>query len=646
MGPLTLPALLGLAFGVVRALRVPIAQSLFWASTAVILALYVGALAGALWWTALAIHLVGIALLGAEALRHARHRPAALAIPLPIGMLVLLYTWFWIVHGTDEYTGYDEFQHWGVFIKEMLALDGFWTADTNSPHPRYPPGAPLWQYFFNVFLPYSEGNAYLAHFALLLGPLLPLWHNTRWSQPLWPLAILALVALAITNFGLGITTIYVDQTIGVWYLGTLVAAFAEEDLASRRIGLYAAPLTVLALLKDVGLALAASAALIITALFCYRLLVAKRARSAPLTTAAMVALLVPTLLCVQVWSWNRDSAAAAQDVQSIDGFIGGISGQSATDSVFDIEVDRRLREVFFDQQLSNTAVSWDYNEFTYQLRGLFTDSYRLTTFALLVMFVCWWAAISGFGLAQEARVCWLIVAGGVFATALVYVAALHWSYRFTFGARGVELPSYVRYVHVIALPMLLLAFCPLLPAFRERGSTSSRQLHTWPVERRTGIFLGALVALYVFETPYLLPLTRPPAPIPERAAIERTVAQVREQVGDSRLWVHFTRDTQDRLLSRIALYLLAPTPSVVEHSERFLYVNDVTSVATVWSRFDFIWIANALSPEAAAGFARFGTGDATVGLFRVHALENGEISLEPRGVGELYDTKGLRGNAL
>jgi hypothetical protein len=199
----------------------------------VILALYVGAFAGALWWTALAVHVGGTALLGLEALRQSR-RQAAVEIPLPFGVLVLLCTWFWVVHGADQYFLYDEYAHWGIFLKDMLALDGFWTGDTSSVHPRYPPGAPLWQYLFNVFLEPSEGKTYFAHFVLLLAPLLTLWNNVRWSQPAWAVAILTLALLAIANFGLGVSTVYVDQVVGVWFLGTLLAP--SRTRTSRRGG--------------------------------------------------------------------------------------------------------------------------------------------------------------------------------------------------------------------------------------------------------------------------------------------------------------------------------------------------------------------------------------------------------------------------
>ena len=243
----------------------------------------------------------------------------------------------------------------------MLALDGLWTADTNSMHPRYPPGAPLWQYLFNAFLPASEGKAYFAHFVLLLAPLLVLWNGVRWSQPIWIVGILALVLLAVANFGLGISTLYVDQTIGVWYLGTILAAIADDNLASRRVALYAAPLAVLALLKDAALPFAISGAAILAAVFCCRALERARPRSGLIKTgAALAVLLAPVLLCAQVWSWNRDAAGAPREVYSLSGIVGGIAGgTAAADAARDAELTRRLTEVFFDQQLSNGSATWE-----------------------------------------------------------------------------------------------------------------------------------------------------------------------------------------------------------------------------------------------------------------------------------------------
>ncbi len=644
MGLLTLLPLLGIAFSFGRVARVPAANAFFLATSLVILALYVGALAGALWWTALAIHVGGIALLGREALRHARER-AAIAVPVPMGVLALLCAWFWVVHGADQFILYDEYAHWGVFLKEMLALDGFWTADTNSIHPRYLPGAPLWQYLFNAFGLPSEGKAYFAHFILLTAPLLQLWRQVRWSESAWIGAILALVLLAIANFGVGVSTILVDPIIGVWFLGTLLAAFADDNLASRRVVLYAAPLAVIALLKDVGLALAASGAFILAALVCTRMLTPEhRRRALPKAATALAVLLAPMLLCVQVWSWNRDAVGAAHEVYSVSGVVSGIAEQIDTaDSELKAEIGRRLTEVFFDQQISNSSVSWEHNEFTYAIRELFTDSYRLTTFGLMVVFVLWWVGIAYGVLAGDSRRQWLIVAGGVFVTAAVYLAALHLSYRFTFGARGLDLPSYVRYVNVIALPMVLLSFCPLLPAFRNLDANRAWSHRQWTVRRGTALFVAAVLALYVIETPYLRPIVQPNAELAVRDYIEDVVEPIRANAGTSPTWIYYPDRSPYRSFSRVMQYLLSPTPTVVEHSEAFLQ-SDAASIAAVWSGFEYVWIAVPLTPEAAAAFARFGAGEATAGLFRVHPSRGGGVALEPVGEQNHTDESAARRN--
>jgi len=631
MGPLTLLPLFGIALGVGRAARVPPATAFFLAVAFVILTLYAGALAGVLWWTALAVHAGGLALLVGAALQHLRQR-APFAIPLPIGVLVLLCAWFWIVHGEDQYFLYDEYAHWGVFLREMLALDGLWTGDTNSMHPRYPPGAPLWQYLFNAFVTPSDGKAYFAHFVLLLAPLLVLWKAVRWSQPIWIVAILALVLLAIANFGLAVSTLYVDQTMSVWYLGTILTAVADEHLASRRVALYAAPLAVLALLKDAGLPLAVSATVIVAALFCYRALEVEGSRSGwRKTGVALAVLLAPLLLCVQVWSWNRDAAGVAREVQSVTGVVSGIAGRAGTaDAERDTELARRLADVFFNQQLSNSQVTWRFNEFSYGIRDLFTDSYRVTTFGLLAGFVVWWLAVAYSVLTDEARRRWLIVAGGVFLTAVAYIASLHLSYGFSFGERGLALPSYVRYVHVVALPMLLLSFCPLLPAFRD-GPERAWLVRGRAVPRRAAIYVAAVLALYTVETPYLRPILEPNPKPALRTSLETLIEEIRAEVGTSRTRIYFTADSENGFIARMALFLFAPTPAAVETSETFLQNADAVSVAESLRASEYLWIASPLTPEAAAGLARFSAGNITAPLYRVRSAANGEVVLEPLG---------------
>jgi hypothetical protein len=143
-------------------------------------------------------------------------------------------------------------------------------------------------------------------------------------------------------------------------------------------------------------------------------------------SAALAVLIAPTLLAVQVWSWNRDAVGAARDVQSVDGIVSEMARQAAagSDSVRDGEIARRFVEVFFAQPLSNTPVTWNFNEFSYGIRQLFTDSYRLTTFACS-SFSCSGGRDCLRRAGGESRRKWLLVASSVLMTAIAYIAALH-----------------------------------------------------------------------------------------------------------------------------------------------------------------------------------------------------------------------------
>src|SRR5688572_30355901 len=198
MGLLTLLPILGFAAFLARKLETTLAVALLHAVSATILVLYAGGLIGVLWWSALAIHLVGVGLLGHELWR-LRRNDRLPPVSTPIAVLVVCVALFWLVHGNSVYLYYDEYAHWGVYLKEMLALDGFWLADTNSMHPRYPPAAPLWQYLFNVFLLPRESFTYFGQFVLLFAPLLVLWEAIPWRHAMWSVGVLALCVLVLRS---------------------------------------------------------------------------------------------------------------------------------------------------------------------------------------------------------------------------------------------------------------------------------------------------------------------------------------------------------------------------------------------------------------------------------------------------------------
>jgi len=627
MGVITLLPILGFAILFARVLGTTVALAMLHAVSAIILTLYVGGLAQLLWWTALAIHVVGVGLLG-HALWRASKSDALPQVPTPITILVVCAALIWLVHGDSSYLYYDEYAHWGIYLKEMLALDGFWLANTNAMHPRYPPAAPLWQYLFNVFREPHEGIAYLAQFVLLLTPLLVLWERTSWRHAHWPLLILALCLLAVTNFGLGVSSLYVDHVIGAWFIGTILC-FVMDAPASPRIIVYALPLTALALLKESSVAFSLAAAAILGSLVWLRSWNASGRLVSPAFRGLFVIIVItlPPLLSLQMWEWRLDRIGAPADLEAIGRVVSGLAGHSEqVDDERDAEITRRFVEVFSGQQLSNDAVSRQFNAFTYSIRDLFTDHYRLSTLGLFVSFLIWWTALFVFLLRGFERWKWETVAAGVAFTGAAYVTALYFTYR-SAGEYGLLLSSYIRYVHTVALPMLIVSFAPLLPAF------CSEQEQPWriagrPLYMRPFLALLACIGLYVFETPYLRPVFEKNSDIALRKELEPITAAIRLAIGQSSVWLYMPNDLPNGFVGHLLQYLMAPTPTYVERDKSFLDRAPEEALAD-WSRFDYVWLPTQIDPALAHRFTEISGMPLTDRLFAVSTDESGKTRLSP-----------------
>ena len=203
--------------------------SLLLAGSTMLVILYLGGLLGQLRWTALAVYLGGIlAALGYAA--EAARKHVSIVPSVPIGVFILLVMAFWLLHRGSGFFYYDEFSHWGIFLREMLASDRYWGADTNSMHPRYVPGPALWQYFFAVpAKQHTDGMAYLAQFTLLLMPVMVLWERLRWDQPAWIVGVALALLAGFASFSPGLASLYVDHLVSTWFIGTVLCFVAGDE---------------------------------------------------------------------------------------------------------------------------------------------------------------------------------------------------------------------------------------------------------------------------------------------------------------------------------------------------------------------------------------------------------------------------------
>jgi hypothetical protein len=549
---------------------------------------------------------------------------------MPIAVLVLCVALFWLVHRNSLYVFYDEYAHWGVYIKEMLALDGFWLADTNSMHPRYPPAAPLWQYLFNVFREPSEGTAYLAQFVLLLTPLLVLWERITWRQAHWLLLILALCVLALTNFGLGISSLYVDHVIGAWFIGTILSFVMDSPTLRRSVG-YALPLAALALLKESSFAFSLGAGGVLGLLVWLQ----SWQRSGQVVTGAVRALFMvavitlPAVLCLQAWEWRIDRIGAPTDLEAVGGIVSGLTGaREQVDPEQGAEITRRFLEVFSEQQLSNDGVSHQFNAFTYSIRDLFTEPFRISTLGLFLIYSMWWMGLTVFVLRGAERRTWGIVAAGIALIAAAYVVALYLTYRFATGDYGLVMSSYTRYVHTVAMPMLLVCFAPLLPAFRSARQECAWQIVGRSVAPHSVLAVVGCIGLYMLEPPYLRPVFEKNAVVEMRQQLEPITTAIQSAVGRSSVWLYLPNDRSNGFVGRLLLYLMAPTPTHVERDRAFLERAPDT-VLDEWSKFDYVWLPSELEGDVAKRFTEVAGLPLTDRLFVVSTDESGKTRLKP-----------------
>jgi len=99
------------------------------------IALYLGALAGLLQWTAWGLWGLGGIAFVFWCLTEFRRGNSLATVWVPLVLLIL----FWWIHADSQFLYWDEYSHWGVYVREMSVTHQLVTAETNAAHPDYPP---------------------------------------------------------------------------------------------------------------------------------------------------------------------------------------------------------------------------------------------------------------------------------------------------------------------------------------------------------------------------------------------------------------------------------------------------------------------------------------------------------------------------
>lgn len=137
-----------------------------------------------------------------------------------------------------HFWAWDEFSHWGIFIKELSIKDKLPTGTYCTVVPRYIPGISLFEYFFLTFLGYTEGHAYFAYlFFVVSAAWVGFIDIPKQNIGLKILIILAII-IALFILPLYFISMYVDAALGLLFGVGLIYYFKYRKTSFGGVGIF------------------------------------------------------------------------------------------------------------------------------------------------------------------------------------------------------------------------------------------------------------------------------------------------------------------------------------------------------------------------------------------------------------------------
>lgn len=182
---------------------------------------------------------------------------------LYIGLFILSI----VVNKGRIFEDYDEYNHWGIIIKNMFLYNNYGTnPESLVAFNEYPPFTAIFQYLFiqikGVFV---EDVIITAHNILYFSLIIPITKHITWKKNIKQmlLAIMVIVLVPIIFYPNFYTNILVDGILGIAFTYVLYSAYREEDNSQFQFLEIFCGMTILLLTKTQGIGLAILAMIII-----------------------------------------------------------------------------------------------------------------------------------------------------------------------------------------------------------------------------------------------------------------------------------------------------------------------------------------------------------------------------------------------
>lgn len=486
---------------------------------------------------------------------------------------------------------WDEYSHWGAFIKEMYHFHHFYDTSSVAAHLNYPPGISIWDYFIVLPTGFTEGKLYFAYFLILFSSTLMMYERLSFKQVHWVILVFVVQMVVFAGFGHGFSSIYVDHVIGAMFAG-LVLTYLADDFDGKQFILFVFPLTAIVLIKEIGLyfGFASIGLMLILQISRFKLesgeslLFSIKEQKRAFVILSIVA--VSMLLVLKTWGIRQDSLGVKKELQTISGITKSIfSDQKVLADNIETEVKKRFWEVVFYQQLHKEQVSLSFNEFSYGIMSNYKSVIKLSTIGSVIFFIFMYLVAYFTISSRDTKIEMSIIAGYMLLISIVYLFILYFSYLVAFGNGALRIPSYVRYMNMSILPLIFVGFMFLLPFFQ------SKEYFRGKSKDKRQLFLGSLVVIImlVFITrPYLKPLCFQ-VKNPIRDNIDRAAENILQIVPSrSNLLVVFPMKNNGSI-NNILKYSLIPARATISQND----FSQKTSEEMIdqFINYEYIWFA-------------------------------------------------------
>lgn len=564
--------------------RKNVSVSIFLSITSIITILFIFGMVGILKYGTYLLFYGGIALLLVLGIKYKEKLFTAVkSVPFiiyTISAIVYLYLmkdaqlFFW-----------DEYSHWGAYIKEMYYFHKFYDASSVAANLSYPPGVSIWDYFIVFPTGFTEGKLYFAYFLILFGSTLVMYEKLSFKQIHWVVLIFSIQMILFANFGHGFSSIYVDHIIGAVFAG-LILIYINDKFSGKELYLLIFPLITLSLVKEVGLILD-----VLFLGFIYFNHIFNTARNKNIsyfqsikhnkkTFFSVLSLFVVILIVFKSWGIRQEIHGISKSGITMSGIVENVFKDSSPDrEKLQEEIHGRFLTVLRSQQLNKNQNSLNYNEFSYAVMHTYKDILKFTGTGVFIFILVLFALIYYTTSNVEKRKYIASINLFLVITFCIHVILLYVSYLNGFGSDALRVPSYVRYMNTIVLPILMVQLSLLLPVFQNRKYSM----------KQFDLSLIVIIFVVFITNPYFKPLYSQ-LENGFKKNIDIATKNILDKVPASKkIFVVFPVKNNGSL-NNILKYSLIPAKATISQST----FEDSTSdeMLKIYSQYDYVWFTS------------------------------------------------------